>query len=249
VYLHAPTVNFIAPTDQDTLTVEQGGTFDLPEDGGPWQVPRSLEQSQLIARMRHMPHRLKDYGYEVSTGPLVWNRHKDQRADKPSKSAFPLIWAESVTADGRFQFRADKKNHAPYFKTKEGDDWLITRKPCVLLQRTTAKEQSRRLIAAELPVTFLQKHKAVVIENHINMIRPCVESPAVSATVMAGLLNSAIVDAAFRCISGSVAVSAYELENLPLPSPADLKRVLGRKTSREAIAKAAQLLYTQDGEE
>lgn len=248
VYLNPPTVHFIAPTDQDALTVEAGGAFDLPEDGGPWQVPRSSEQSRLIARTRTMPHRLKDYGYEISTGPLVWNRHKDQRAAKPGKSALPLIWAESITADGRFQFRADKKNHAPYFRPKEGDDWLITRKPCVLLQRTTAKEQSRRLIAAELPASFLEEHKAVVIENHVNMIRPCIESPAVSAAVMAGLLNSTMVDAAFRCISGSVAVSAYELENLPLPSPACLKHILGRKTSREAIEKAAQLLYTQDGE-
>lgn len=248
VYLHQPTVHFIAPTDQDTLTVEYGGEFHLPQDGGPWQVPRSLEQSRLIARTRTMPHRLKDYGYEISTGPLVWNRHKDQRAAKPGKSALPLIWAESITSDGRFHFRADKKNHAPYFKPKDGDDWLITRKPCVLLQRTTAKEQSRRLIAAELPESFIEQHGAVVIENHVNMIRPCVETPAVPAAVMAGLLNTAIVDAAFRCISGSVAVSAYELENLPLPSPASLKSVLGRKTSREAIEKAARLLYAQDGE-
>ena len=58
------------------------------------------------------------------------------------------------------------------------------------------------------------------MENHLNMVRPMVEKPAVSLRVIAAFLNSEVVDAAFRCISGSVAVSATELEALPLPSPA-----------------------------
>ena len=40
-----------------------------------------------------------------------------------------------------------------------------------------------------------------------------------SATTIAALLVSAVLDEAFRCISGSVAVSAAELEALPLPAP------------------------------
>ncbi len=248
VYLRPPTVHFLSPKDDDTLTAERGGNFDLPAGGGPWLVPRSREQARLIARLRAMPHRLKDYGYEVSTGPLVWNRHKDQLASKPCKNTFPLIWAESVTAHGRFQFRADKRNHEPFFKPKPGDDWLITRKPCVLLQRTTAKEQQSRLIAAELPKQFLQEYRAVVIENHLNMIRSINGSPLVSTAILARLLNNPIVDRAFRCLSGSVAVSAYELENLPLPPPEDLARLLAGRTSTDAIAQACGVLYSSEGD-
>jgi adenine-specific DNA-methyltransferase len=130
----------------------------------------------------------------------------------------------------------------------DGDEWLVTRKPCVLLQRTTAKEQSRRLIAAELPQSFIQAHGAVVIENHLNMIRPVTDNPAVPAAIITALLNSSIVDRAFRCISGSVAVSAYELENLPLPDPRELRALLGRRTSRESIERACLELYAVDGE-
>jgi adenine-specific DNA-methyltransferase len=195
-----------------------------------------------------MPHRLKDFGYKVSTGPLVWNRHKAQLAVKQSKKTFPLIWAESVTANGSFQFRAEKRNHVPYFKTEPGDDWLITRKPCVLLQRTTAKEQPSRLIAAELPAQFLEQHGAVVIENHLNMIRPINGTPVVSAAILTKLLNNSIVDRAFRCISGSVAVSAYELENLPLPAPEDLMQLLGGRRSGDAINEACEILYGPDGD-
>jgi adenine-specific DNA-methyltransferase len=241
--LQLPTVHFVAPTDDDELRIEQGGTFELPTGGEPWLIPRNQEQAHLIQKLREMPHRLKDYGYAVSTGPLVWNRHKLQLGEKAGKSVFPLIWAEAVGSDGRFQFRADKKNHAPYFKIREGDNWLITRKPCVLLQRTTAKEQSRRLIAAELPPAFIRRHGAVVIENHLNMIYPNSEAPRVSAKVLAAMLNSTMVDRAFRCISGSVAVSAYELENLPLPSPEDLKRLLAGSANRSAVERACSLLY------
>jgi adenine-specific DNA-methyltransferase len=40
--------------------------------------------------------------------------------------------------------------------------------------------------------------------------------------VVATLLNSAVVDQVFRCMNGSVAVSAFELEALPLPAPGAL---------------------------
>jgi adenine-specific DNA-methyltransferase len=51
------------------------------------------------------------------------------------------------------------------------------------------------------------------------MVRAVGPNPGLPAAVIAGLLNSAAVDAAFRCINGSVAVSAFELEELPLPAP------------------------------
>ena len=82
-----------------------------------------------------------------------------------------------------------------------------------------------RLIAAELPVDFLQKHDGVVIENHLNMVRAIDAKPAVAQATLNALLNSGAIDSVFRCVSGSVAVSAYELEALPLPAPGALKKL------------------------
>ena len=126
---------------------------------------------------------------------------------------------------------------------------MVTDHPCVLLQRTTAKEQCRRLIAAELPEQFLEKHGAVVIENHLNMIKPLNGTPRVSAAALAALLNSDVVDQVFRCINGSVAVSAYELQALPLPSPEDVKDIealVETRARREIVQQAVERLY--DGE-
>jgi adenine-specific DNA-methyltransferase len=127
-----------------------------------------------------------------------------------------------------------------------GDDWLVTRSLCVLLQRTTAKEQHRRLIAAALPADFLHCHGAVVIENHLNMLRPAQGRPPVASEVLAAFLNSAAADRAFRCVSGSVAVSAYELESLPLPFPGDLDRLarlVRRRAGHDLIEAECARLY------
>ncbi len=192
----------------------------------PWVLPRTAEQIPLTRRLRSMPHRLRDYGYGVSTGPLVWNRHKQQLHAERSDGCYPVIWAEAVASDGRFVWRSEKRNHAPWFRAERPkDDWLIVDQPCVLLQRTTAKEQRRRLIAAELPEKFVRTHVGVVIENHLNMVRAVAARPLVAPAAIAALLNSAVVDEAFRCINGSVAVSAFELEELPLPSPAVIEKV------------------------
>ncbi|WP_231990989.1 HsdM family class I SAM-dependent methyltransferase [Pseudomonas sp. B10] len=239
----------IAPS-MNGLDVQQTGKIVLPADSSlPWLLPRTTEQSALVQRLTRMPYRLADWGYGVSTGPLVWNRFKSQLAHRPSSKRLPLIWAEAITADGRFIFRADKKNHAPYFELKAGDNWLVTTKPCVLLQRTTAKEQSRRLIATALPAEFLEKHGGVVIENHVNMIRPIIESPRIRADVLGAFINSSAADRAFRCVSGSVAVSAYELESLPLPCPdelVELARLVDAGADRESIESACNRLFEGD---
>ena len=213
--------------DPDQLQVMPVGTFQLPPDPSePWAMPRTQEQARLVQRTWSMPTRLRDLGFKVRTGPLVWNRHKPQLRDDSGPGHYPLIWAESVSADGSFRFRAEKRGHKPYFEiVPPRDNWLAIERPCVLLQRTTAKEQKRRLIAAELPEAFLQKHGKAVVENHLNMIVPINGEPALSPRTIAALMNSRIMDQIFRCINGSVAVSAYELEALPLPPYDELNRI------------------------
>jgi adenine-specific DNA-methyltransferase len=241
-------VDFISYRNDASPSIAATSSFVLPDDPvKPWVLPREPRQVPLAGRMRHMPHRLSDYGYTVSTGPLVWNRHKNQLRDRPGKNCYPLIWGEAVTPAGEFVFQARKRSHKPYFRLQAGDDWLITRETCVLLQRTTAKEQRRRLIAAELPVSMIQRCGAVVIENHLNMIRKRGgDAPPVPVQVLTALLNSETVDQAFRCINGSVAVSAFELEALPLPSPDDtrpLEALVRNGTCKSKIEKEIRRLY------
>jgi adenine-specific DNA-methyltransferase len=64
--------------------------------------------------------------------------------------------------------------------------------------------------------------------------------------VLAAFLNSAAADRAFRCISGTVAVSAYELESMPLPSPSSMDKIaelLGGRRGAEKLEQAFYQLY------
>ncbi|WP_375403736.1 class I SAM-dependent DNA methyltransferase [uncultured Sphingomonas sp.] len=242
-------VHYVQVASEREAHVIRNGTIGLPSPPSqPWLAPREPGHSRLIAAAEDMPARLADWGYSVSTGPLVWNRFKGQMRQRPAKGVHPLIWAEAITADGRFVFRAEKRNHAPYFKIERGDAWLLVEEACVLVQRTTAKEQARRLIAAELPADFIAAHGGVVVENHLNMVRPALR-PSVSPATVAAVLNSLVVDQLFRCINGSVAVSAFEMEAVPLPYPAAMRRVeelVSSGACSSAIERELMRLYGQD---
>ncbi len=212
----------------DFVQIVENGQFSIKmDDSAPWVIPRSRQQADILENVVENYSRLKDYGYKVSTGPLVWNRHKDQIVERPQKKTLPLIWAESVMPNGSFQLRSERKTHKPWFRINgKKDNWLVVNTPCLLIQRTTAKEQKTRLNAAELPVSLIRKYGGVVIENHLNMVRP-IGNTSISLQTLAVILRSRIVDHLFRAMNGSVAVSAYELEALPLPPVEQVTRIQG----------------------
>ncbi len=218
-------VHFLQPADDgNSVSVEPVGRYAVARGEEPWLLPREHSQAALFKQILKMRARLANYGYSVSTGPLVWNRHKTQlRVDPDRTGTLPLIWAESVLPN-RFHFSAARRNHVPYICLHDNQNFLITNRSCILVQRTTAKEQQRRLIAAVLPQSFLDQHGGVVVENHLNMVRANGQARVKLETVCA-LLNTKVVDCAFRCISGSVAVSAYELNALPMPDVDQMQKL------------------------
>ena len=110
----------------------------------------SGQDSTYVQVLAKMPARLADFGYQVSTGQLVWNRHKPQLRQAKVNGELPIVWAESVTPAG-FSFSAERRNHAPTFEL--GHNCIfVTNKSTVLFQRTTAKKsRDRRLLSARHP--------------------------------------------------------------------------------------------------
>jgi hypothetical protein len=214
-------VSCLEPQGSESVSAEAAGSMKIAENGQPWLLPRSVDQAKFFSKLHALTGRLQDCGFAVSTGPLVWNRHKDQlRTVKQGKGVHPLVWAESVMPN-RFSFKAERRNHVPYIQVNKEQSHLLAKDTCVLVQRTTSKEQDRRLVAAVMPAEFAKKHGGAVVENHLNMVY-AVSDKGISPETISAILNSQALDAAFRCISGSVAVSAYELNALPLPDLKDL---------------------------
>jgi adenine-specific DNA-methyltransferase len=210
------TVVHLVETKDRTLTVLRAGTFSLPMTSAtPWLFPRTPSQSSLVRRASEMRTRLHHVGYKASTGPLVWNRHKSQLKSQHARATYPLVWAEAVRPN-EFNFEYRLRASTPFVFVRQDQEHLVCSKASVLVQRTTAKEQQRRLIACAVPEEFVVRWGGIVVENHVNVLRP-VDPKAIKAKALAAVLNTKTIDDVFRCLSGSVAVSSTELHSLPLP--------------------------------
>jgi adenine-specific DNA-methyltransferase len=194
--------------------------------------------------MHAMPTRLAAWGYRVKTGPLVPHKNLAHMKRHPSSLTVPVVWAECVTTDGSFLLRCDRATRTPFYEPKSAKDANLVTTPCLLLQRTTAKEQHRRLIGAIMTAASITAAGGrVAVENHLNMLVPLTAKAPVSLAMLAKFFASKAADAAFRCISGSVAVSATELEAMPLPTLEQLKAALAAPDSEAVLCRLYGIDY------
>jgi len=210
------------------------GTTSVPHDGSAWVLPRAQGDVPLLAVLRARKHTLASYGYETRTGLFV--PHRDKRRTRKERRgqarAFPLIWCTDIGQDGRFEF--DVAEHTKHFVVMaKKDDGVVLRKPSVALQRTTAKDDSRRLVAAPISGNVLKKYGGYVGENHVVFLLQT-ERAVCDVNLLAKILRSKTVDRLFRCISGSVSVSSSELAELSLPDPQIVHAALARGESIES---------------
>lgn len=203
--------------DDETASVAK---VPAPLGSAPWLLPRKSDIAAVAAAATQMPLNLSSAGWKVSTGPLVWNRRvKDLNAD----SGVPVIW--SADFDGGVLHTDARRSEMRYMTLSSEKDHrtMSLREEAVLVQRTTAPEQTRRLTSVHLTAQDLSDFGgSVVVENHVNVLRPAVAQPALSMQLLNRLLQSQALDAVARCISGSVALSAFELSALPLPDASTL---------------------------
>lgn len=209
------------------------GTTSIPHDGSAWVLPRAQGDVPLLTLLRAGKHTLASYGYETRTGLFVPHRDKRRTGKwkKRQARAFPLIWCTEIGQDGRFEF--DQAEHSKRFVViAKKDDRVVLRKPSVALQRTTAKDDSRRLIAAPIGGDVIKKYGGYVGENHVVFLLQT-DRAVCDVNLLSKILRSKTVDRLFRCISGSVSVSSSELAELSLPDPQVLHAALARGESIE----------------
>lgn len=186
-----------------------------PHGPVPWILPRRAELAGVAAAVATMPLTLADAGWKVSTGPLVWNRRVD---DLGASQGTPVIW--SADFDGGVLHTDARRSPMRFLRLKSERDrrTMTLQEPAILVQRTSAPEQVRRVTSVQLTHEDLVRlGGAVVVENHVNVLRPRAEGALLSMKLLSRLLDSTAMDAVARCVSGSVALSAFELSALPLP--------------------------------
>lgn len=199
--------------------VEAVASIAPPRGDGPWLIPRDPADASIAAAAARLPLTLGAAGYHASTGPLVWNRRRADIHARSAKARRPIVWGADI--EGGEVVLHPSRDPQRYLTIHNDRDArvMVLDEPAVLVQRTTAPEQSRRLVPAELTTEALKElGGSIVVENHVNVLRPNMLLPLLSRAAVARVLATRTLDRVMRCLSGTVAVSSYELAALPLPA-------------------------------
>ncbi|OQY30108.1 MAG: hypothetical protein B6243_10745, partial [Anaerolineaceae bacterium 4572_5.2] len=182
-----------------------------------FRLPTGLLDEKILDTVDLWEDSLESYGLEVSTGRVVPFRSKELLSDSITlgKSLSPLLWMQHIKPYEVFWYL--DTFHKPQTISTKDKSLLFENDNYVLLRRFSAKEDSRRLVAAP----FLKNNfesPYIGFENHLNVIFGKDASLGeVEAIGISALLNSAIIDRYFRIVNGNTQVNATELRTLPLP--------------------------------
>lgn len=191
-----------------------------------------LEQ-RIVERMSLFTATLADLDLEISTGPVVDFRLKDDLRASPEPGTVPLLYPAHFRS-GSVQWPKEMKKPNAIFVSEKSRRWLWENSGhFVITKRFTSKEEKRRVVASiygsNLPGDLIG------FENHLNVFHS--RQKGMSFEVAMGLatfLNSSLVDRFFRQFNGHTQVNATDLRALRYPSLEMLRR-MGEKAGRERL--------------
>jgi adenine-specific DNA-methyltransferase len=206
------------------------GTGAAAPDGEPWALPvRGCPAASALPTRSAAPDQrvfvLADYGYRTRVGKVVPTRERERLRQRRNRTSLPLVWASDIRPDGSFLFASGRKfGNALWYDPPSIPVAYSTVRPAVAVQRTSNRDQRRRLNAAAISLDFLRQHRTYgfVAENHVIVLEATSAKPSVSPRKLAALLNSDPINERFATVAGSFSVSATLLARLALPDPKTL---------------------------
>ena len=147
---------------------------------------------------------LKDIGYTVKTGSIIWNEHKEKLTNDKNNSTL-LIWASNIN-DGKIII-GYTKGKSQYIKNISND--LIIKSRVVVVNRITGSSKDINIKAA------IVNEKEFVCENHVNVIYMSKNANChYSLEDIFKALQDKTNIKVMRLISGNTQISKTELERL-----------------------------------
>jgi adenine-specific DNA-methyltransferase len=160
-----------------------------------------------------------DLLFDVSTGPIVDFRAKENLIYDNPKQGIPLLYAVHIR-NQRITWPVQSKKPNSILLDEEGIRKNAFRQGYyVLVKRFSAKEERRRIYATLLRPEDLNS-EYFTVENHINIIHW--KHGSLNKDIAEGLaayLNTTHCDLQFRSFSGHTQVNATDLRNMKYPSP------------------------------
>ena len=187
--------------------------FLFKQNDGPLFIVGNNHRVYDIFRKLKMLKSFKTHGLSFTTGKIQWDLYRSVLGDSPTPIATRLIWAENVQRYCYLEART--RADRIYINARLERCQPITH-DTIIIQRTTAVEQPRRIIAHLFsPDSFGYPIQA---ENNTSYL---VEIEDMHLKFVLGILNSKFIDFIFRHVNSNTHVSAGELNALPLPDSED----------------------------
>jgi len=183
-----------------------------------FHIPADEKDEDILRFVRAWPETLRSLGLAVSTGPVVAFRSREFLEQEEGDSTVPLLWLQHIKPMAVTWPLAGKRKPQRIRDGHASRKLLLPSENYVVLRRFSAKEESRRLVAAPLFGKALSK-TTIGLENHLNYVyRMRGHLSREEAAGLAAVLGSSLLDRYFRVSNGNTQVNATELRALPLPS-------------------------------
>ena len=186
-------------------------------------LPSEIDQ-HIAQRIRRFDQSLSMLGLEVSTGPIVDFRARDDIHLLPADGTYPLIYPVHFS-NGFVEWPKTGRKPNAIRRSENIHTALMPNGWYVLTRRFSSKEEKRRIVVA----IHNQEHvpgEMVGFENHLNVYHS--NGHGIDPVIAKGLavyLSSSLVDLYFRQFSGHTQVNASDLRSLPYPKLSALLRL------------------------
>jgi adenine-specific DNA-methyltransferase len=235
-------IHALTDSTSGSVTVTQGGELEgvaqvtriapfheivHPEDPDFFiHIAPEHDAHALAKRIVGLGATLKTLGIEVSTGRVVDFRARELVRTNPETNTVPLIYPQHLKRGFVDWPRTNTRKPNALYLGEKAADLVVPNETYVLVKRFSAKEETRRIVAAVYAPELLPPMSSLGIENHLNYFHA--NGRGLASLLARGLmvfLNSSMVDSYFRQFSGHTQVNATDLRRLIYPSRAILEEL------------------------
>jgi len=180
----------------------------------------------IIDKLSVFTATLNDIGIEVSTGPVVDFRLKNDLRKDIEPGAVPLLYP--VHLNGSVSWPRDTKKPNAIMVSENSKSWLWKNSGYfVITRRFSSKEEKRRIVATQYDGSL--PGELIGFENKLNVFHS--KKSGIDKEPSLGLfvfLNCTLLDRYYRMFGGHTQVNATDLRNIHYPNLVSLRRI-GKK--------------------
>ena len=191
-------------------------SFVVNKDDGTLTLPKSVEDTKIVAHIADLPETLSSLGLRMSTGLIIDSRCEGLLFSEPIKGSVPLIRPTAIKG-GQIVFPQPIKHQ---YIAPINQNLIQKNKNMVIIKRVPAKSDERFVNSAIYMAAQLPAYRYISTHNKINFIDTKDKNTEISPRFAFGLfalLNSTIYDRYISIMSKSKQINSKEMRDLPLP--------------------------------